>query len=106
MRFDPALWFVAKQADEIVGFCLGSRRDWKASADGYISDVGVRPAHRRRGIAFALLTTVLTALAADGLPAAALNVDTDNPSGAIRLYRKAGMHPTPLMTEWSITLST
>jgi mycothiol synthase len=104
MRFDPALWFVARQADDIAGFCLGSRREWKGSADGYISDVGVPPAHRGKGIALALLTTALTKFAADGLPTATLNVDTDNLSGAIRLYRKAGMHPTPLMTEWSKTL--
>jgi mycothiol synthase len=103
MRFDPALWFVATQSDEIVGFCLGSRRDWRGDADGYISDVGVRPSHRGQGIALALLTTALTAFAADRLPTATLNVDTDNPSGAVRLYRKAGMHPTPLMTEWSKT---
>ena len=47
----------------------------------------------------------LTTLAADGLPTATLMVNTDNPSGAIRLHRKAGMHPSPLSTEWSKTLS-
>jgi hypothetical protein len=31
--------------------------------------------------------------AADGLPTATLNVDTDNPSGAMRLYRTVGMNP-------------
>ena len=34
-----------------------------------------------------------------------LNVDADNLSGAIRLYRKAGMQPSPSATEWSKTLS-
>jgi mycothiol synthase len=104
MRFDPRLWFVARRAGEIVGLCLGSRRDWKGRADGYISDVGVRPAERGRGIASALLTRAITAFAADGLPTATLNVDADNLSGAIRLYRKAGMQPSPSATEWSKTL--
>jgi ribosomal protein S18 acetylase RimI-like enzyme len=105
MRFDPALWFVARRAGDIVGFCLGSRRDWNGSPDGYISDVGVVPAERGRGIAFALLTRAITAFAAAGLPTASLNVDADNLTGAIRLYRKAGMQPSPSATEWSKTLS-
>jgi mycothiol synthase len=103
-QFDPALWFVARQGDETVGFCLGRRRNWQGSADGYISDVGVRPSHWRRGIAFALLTTALTAFAADGLATATLDVDADNPTEAVRLYRKAGMHSSPLSTEWSKVL--
>jgi mycothiol synthase len=104
MRFDPALWFVARQADGIIGFCLGGSRAWNASSDGYVSDIGVRPTQRGRGIAFALLTRALTVFAAGGLPTATLNVDTDNPTGATQLYRKAGMHPSPLSTEWSKTL--
>jgi ribosomal protein S18 acetylase RimI-like enzyme len=88
-----------------VALCLGSRRDWKGSADGYISDVGVRPADRGQGIAVGLLTWAITRFATDGLPTASLNVDADNLSGAIRLYPKAGMQPSPSATEWSKTLS-
>ena len=65
----------------------------------------MRPAERGRGIGFALLTRAITAFAADGLPTATLNVDAGNLSGAIRLYRKAGMQPSASATEWSKTLS-
>jgi ribosomal protein S18 acetylase RimI-like enzyme len=32
---------------------------------------------------------------------AALNVDVDNTTGALRLYEKAGMNPVPAFTIWS-----
>jgi hypothetical protein len=33
-----------------------------------------------------------------------LNVDVDNTTGALRLYTKIGMEPTPGFTVWSKTL--
>jgi ribosomal protein S18 acetylase RimI-like enzyme len=42
---------------------------------------------------------------AAGLSTAGLNVDADNLTGAIRLYRKAGMQRSQSATEWSKTLS-
>ena len=101
LPFAPELWSVAREATEIVGFCLAGRRTEKEGTVGYVSDVGVRPAWRGQGIAFALLSACLASLAADGLAAATLNVDAENLTGALRLYRKVGMHPTPLSTEWS-----
>ena len=105
LPFDPALWFVARHGEEIVGFCLGFRRNWKGAPDGYVSDLGVRPARRGGGLGFALLTTVLAALAARELPTATLDTDADNLTGALRLYRKAGMTATPLATEWTKPLA-
>jgi mycothiol synthase len=105
MPFDPALWFIARQGEEIVGFSLGYRRDWKGARDGYIGDVGVRPSHRGLGLGFAVLTRSMTAFAAEGLPTATLSVDADNLTGALRLYRKAGMAPSPLSTEWTKPLA-
>ncbi len=104
-EFDPALWFVARQGDELVGLSLGSRRDWQGGREGYVGDVGVHPSQRGRGIAFALLTRTLATFAADGLPTAALDVEADNLTGAIRLYSKAGMQPSPQSTEWAKQLS-
>jgi mycothiol synthase len=105
LPFDPALWFVARRGEEIVGFCLGFRRDWKGAPDGYVSDLGVRLARRGAGLGFALLTTVLAAFAARELPTATLDVDADNLTGALRLYRKAGMTAAPLATEWTKPLA-
>ena len=107
----PALWFIARQAGAgdtpgpVVGFSLGSRREWQGAPDGYVSDVGVVPAYRGAGLGFALLTATMAAFADAGLPTATLDVDADNLTGALRLYRKAGLAATPLSTEWTKQLS-
>ena len=104
MPYDPSLWVVARQGSEIVGYAIGSRQDLDGREVGYVAEVGVRPARRGRGIAFAVLSTTIAAFAEAGLPAATLNVDADNLTGAIRLYQKAGMHPVPQSVEWSKNL--
>ena len=47
-----------------------------------------------------MLTNGLAMLRERGLRVAALNVDAENTSGALRLYRKAGMEPLPSFTIW------
>lgn len=66
----------------------------------------MRPESRGQGIAFSVLTTTIATFAKAGLPAATLDVDADNLTGAIRLYQKAGMHPVPQSVEWSKKLMT
>jgi ribosomal protein S18 acetylase RimI-like enzyme len=63
--------------------------------------VGVRPRWRGRGIGEALLSHSLNVFRRRGLAAAALNVDAENITGALRLYRKVGMEPKPSFTIWS-----
>ena len=91
--FDPSLWFLAYDGDEstVVGLCV-----CHASAPGdpdraRISDVGVRPAWRRRGIGRALLLHAFGVLAERGIEGAILTVDTENKSGAPALYEGVGM---------------
>jgi mycothiol synthase len=59
------------------------------AAAGWIVQVGVVPAARRRGLARALVTEALRRMAAAGEPEAWLNVNVDNP-GAARLYQEVG----------------
>jgi mycothiol synthase len=59
------------------------------AAVGWIVQVGVAPAARRRGLGRALVTEALRRMAADGEPEAWLNVNVNNP-GAARLYRDIG----------------
>jgi mycothiol synthase len=102
VRFDPSLWLVARHGEEIVGCCLARVRDDRDHGTvGYVGDIGVRPAWRGLGIAYALLTRMLTVFASRGPPVATLDVDADNLTGALRLYRKAGMRPEPNFTIWS-----
>ena len=55
-----------------------------------IDNIAVLRTHRGRGIASALIAHALHAYKADSLEFANLGVDTDNPTGAYRLYTKLG----------------
>jgi len=52
--------------------------------------VGTLPAHRGRGLATGLLSRVLHGSREAGYPTASLYVDTENPTGALGIYERAG----------------
>lgn len=86
---DPSLSVIARDGGEIAGFALNHPKqmgDW-----GWIGNVGVLPASRRRGIGLALLYESFHRIRATGERIAALGVDARNPTGATRLYERAGM---------------
>ena len=88
-RFDPSLCLVAKDGDEIAGLALN---DWKSNGDwGWIGTLAVRSAWRRRGIGEALLRASFLEFFRRGERRVALGVDAQNPTGATRLYERAGM---------------
>jgi mycothiol synthase len=86
--YDLTLWLLATEGSEPVGAVTASRYE----ARGWIDEVGVRPGWRGRGIAAALLGRAFAAFALRGIPRVTLNVDATNPTGATRLYERAGMH--------------
>ncbi len=86
--FDPGLWFLAAREDEPAGFALCST----TGEIGWIDTLGVRRPWRRRGLGMALLRHAGSAFQQRGLKRMALGVDTANPTGATRLYERAGMH--------------
>lgn len=86
---DPALWRVARRNGEIVGAVV-ARADHDLAC-GWISTVGVRPDARGHGVADALLRATFAGLADRGMPRAMLGVDSQNETGATRLYERAGM---------------
>jgi mycothiol synthase len=85
--FEPGLWLVAVDAGEVAGFSLCSIGD----GSGFVETLGVRPGWRRRGLGLALLHRSFGLLDARGAARVALNVDGENPTGATRLYERAGM---------------
>jgi mycothiol synthase len=88
--FDPTLWWVALEGDELVGAAVC---DWKRNGDwGWISLLGVRPEWRRRGIAQALLRETFAEFFRRGERRVALGVDAQSETGATKLYEQAGMH--------------
>jgi mycothiol synthase len=86
--FDPTLWFVVKEGDEVAAALLCQER----FGSGWIASIGVRKPWRRRGLGFALLLHGFGQLYARGQHRIALGVDAENPTGATRLYERAGMH--------------
>ena len=86
--FDPALWLVALDGDRIVGALEGR----SLMGEGWVSDLGVRPESRGRGIGSALLIESFRAFKERGFTTVALNVDAENETGATALYGRAGMN--------------
>ena len=89
--FDPGLWFLAFDGDELTGISL-CRGEWAADAElGWVSVLGVRRPWRRRGLGSALLLHSFRELRARGKKRVGLGVAADNPTGAVRLYERVGM---------------
>jgi len=91
-KFDPTLWFLAMDGSEIVGVSLCDNRIVDDTTRGYIDTLGVRPAWRKRGIALALLRHTFGEFARRGYAAVELDMDSENLTGALRVYERAGMH--------------
>jgi mycothiol synthase len=86
--FDPALWFIAWDGAEIAGYCLCRYR----MGTGWVGTLGVRRLWRKRGLGEALLLHSFGEFYKRGMKIIGLGVDAENPTGATRLYKKAGMH--------------
>ncbi len=88
--FRADLSFVVLDGDEVAGYAINAthRAEWEALgfSEAWTHQLGVRRAWRGRGIAKALLAASMQAFADDGLEFAALDVDAENPSGALALY--------------------
>jgi mycothiol synthase len=90
-NFDPSLWFLACEGEEIAGFSL-CRPSETRPGTGVVGLLGVRRAWRRRGLGEALLRHSFVEFGRRGFSRVALGVDADSPTGAPRLYERAGMH--------------
>jgi mycothiol synthase len=91
--FDPSLWWLVEDRDELAGVALTS---WHFSGDrefGWVHVLGVRPAWRRRGLATSLLEQSFRTFHERGATRVGLGVDAENTTGAVRLYERAGMRP-------------
>jgi len=87
-RFQPALWTAVWDGDEIAATLIA---DWKRFGAGWIAGVSVRRPWRRRGLGRALLLRSFGQLYERGERRVSLSVDTENPTGATRLYERVGM---------------
>ena len=87
--FDPTLWFIVREGNEIAAVL---RCDAARGGAGWIGALGVRRPWRRRGLGLALLRHAFAEFYRRGQPRVGLGVDAQNPTGATRLYERAGMH--------------
>ena len=91
---DTSLWRVAWDGDEVVGqvrsFISVEENETFGRLRGYTEHISVRRAWRRRGVARALIAASFPLLRARGMTEAALSVDTENTSGALRVYESCG----------------
>jgi mycothiol synthase len=90
-NFDPSLWFLACEGEQIGGFSLCWPSETRPGT-GVVGLLGVRRPWRRRGLGEALLRHSFAEFYGRRFSRVALGVDADSPTGAPRLYERAGMH--------------
>ncbi|MET7293066.1 GNAT family N-acetyltransferase [Streptomyces griseoloalbus] len=96
------VWIVATEELGDVGFLL-ARDDREAM--GWIRSIGVLPAARGRGLGGFLLRHAFAAFAARGRDTVGLGVDTENTTGAPRLYDRHGMTVHYAVDTWETVVS-
>jgi mycothiol synthase len=89
--FDPSFWFLATDGGEVVATALCYAR---GESLGWVRHLGVRRGWRGRGLGLALLQHAFAAFYARGRTTIGLGVDAQSPTGATRLYQRAGMRVT------------
>jgi ribosomal protein S18 acetylase RimI-like enzyme len=101
---DTTLWRVAWDGDQVAGqvrsFINVEANERFGRHRGYVEHISVRRPWRRRGLARALIAASLPLLRARGMTEGALGVDTQNPSGALRLYEACGFRPVHRATDY------
>lgn len=97
LHFRPDLTYLVLDGDQIAGFSINSvspeKNRQRGVNEGWINQLGTRRGWRKRGIATALLLKSMQAFKDEGLEYATLGVDTENPTGALRIYEKVGFTP-------------
>lgn len=86
-NFDPALWMIAWDGDEVAGFSQNRFR----KGIGWIGTIAVRRPWRGKGLGIALLRHTFGEFYKRGTTTIGLGVDSANLTGATRLYQRAGM---------------
>ena len=93
-RPDLSAVVLDRASGTVAGYQLASHDPGSAVSrgysEGYTDLLGVRREYRGRGIAQDLLADAMRRFAAAGMDRASLDVDSENPTGALALYEKMG----------------
>jgi mycothiol synthase len=87
-EYDPSLWQIAWDGNEVAGFALNRYR----MGIGWVRTLGVRRPWRKHGLGEALLLQSFGEYYRRGMKTVGLGVNANNPTGAQRLYQRVGMH--------------
>ncbi|KQN86439.1 GNAT family N-acetyltransferase [Arthrobacter sp. Leaf69] len=103
-RPDLSAVAVERSTGRVAGYQLASHDAVSAGTrgykEGYTDLLGVRREFRGRGVAQALLADAMRRFAAAGMDKASLDVDSENPTGALALYAKMGYVPVNSSMAW------
>jgi mycothiol synthase len=102
--FDPSLWLLAWDGEELAGFVLAFPERAGEPGLGWVHSLAVRAPWRRRGLGEALLRAAISELHARGFRRVGLGVDAENESGALRLYERVGMTIARQSNNWVLDL--
>jgi GNAT superfamily N-acetyltransferase len=89
-RFDPALWCVVRERDEIAA---GTINVAGLYGGGWVATLFTRRPWRGRGVGGALLQDAFVRFWDRGERSVGLGVDAESDTGAFRVYERAGMEP-------------
>lgn len=103
-NYDPSLWFIALDGDEIAGISLCYPKIDEDPEMGWVGTLGVRRPWRKRGLGLALLEHSFEEFYRRGKPRVGLGVDASSLTGATRLYERAGMRVTRLYHTFELEL--
>ena len=87
--FDPSLWFLAIEENEVVGAVLNVYAH--ETVTGWVDHLSVRPAWRNKGIGKSLLLHTFGEFYRRGVQRVKLSVDSNSLTSAPRLYESVGM---------------
>lgn len=101
---DTSLWRIGWDGDEVAGqvrsYINADENERLARHRGYVEFISVRRPWRRRGLARALIAASIPLLRERGMTELALGVDTENTSGALRVYERCGFKATSRSTTY------
>ncbi|HET6624915.1 MAG TPA: GNAT family N-acetyltransferase [Nocardioidaceae bacterium] len=107
--FRPEHSFVVvdpRRPEQLVAYVQTSEYDAYFESTGrreaYVGKVGTRRDYRGRGIATTLLQHCLKAYQQAGYDEASLDVDSENPTGALEVYRRAGFEVESKRTDYTL----
>jgi mycothiol synthase len=96
---DPTQWWVADVDGTPAALLVGDESRAELGM-GWVRTLGVVAPFRGRGLGRLLLRTAFAQAAARGRTSVGLGVDSENATGATRLYESVGMWPESVLRAW------